>query len=253
MEKDSVNKYNHREMMIVAAAREINDHDIVFIGVGAQLTAAYLAKLTHAPNAKILFESGIIDSNPVGMPIGIADPRLSFQCAKTTGIYYALSLLQRGYVDISFLGCAEVDKYGNLNSTVIGNYQKPSIRFPGSGGANDAASHSKKVVILVLHEKRRFPEKVSYVTSPGFIDGPLSREKAGLRGGGPIRVITNLGVLGFDQFSKKMRLESIHRGVTLSNIQENTGFNLILPEKIPLTKPPSPDQLNILRKIEKKH
>ncbi len=241
--------YSEKVMMIISAAREIRDYDVVFIGVGIQLSAAYLAKMTHAPNAKILFESGIIDSNPVEIPVGIADPRLSSRCAKTTGIYYALSLLQRGFVDISFLGGAEVDRYGNINSTVIGDYRNPEKRLPGSGGANDAASHSNRVVILIPHEKRRFPERVSYITSPGFIDGPKGREKAGLTRGGNIRVITNLGVFGFDSNSKIMRIESIHPGVGLATIQDNTGFDITISEEIPITEPPTIEQLRILRHI----
>jgi len=127
--------------------------------------------------------------------MGIADPRLAYKCAKSCGLFYALSILQRGYVDISLLGGAEVDKYGNINSTVIGDYRRPTIRLPGSGGANDAASHSKRTVILVPHEKCRLPERVSFITSPGHIHGPNDRKEAGLERGGPSRVITDLALI----------------------------------------------------------
>ncbi len=239
--------FTTRELMIVAASREIADQDVVFVGVGVQLAAAYLAKITHAPRSIILFESGIIDSIPVDAPIGIADPRLSYKCSKSCGLFYALSILHRGYVDVSLLGAAEVDTYGNINSTVIGEYRTPNIRLPGSGGANDAASHSKRVVILIPHEKRRLPEKVSYSTSPGFINGPDGRRKAGLRGGGPSRVITDLAVLGFHQKTKMMSLESIHPGVSINEVKKNTGFKLTIPNKMCTTDPPTEKQLKILR------
>jgi len=247
MKQTCAKDFTSKELMIVAAAREIMDKDLVFIGLGASLAAAYLALMTHAPRAKILVESGIVDSVPVGTPISIADPRLAYRCAKTCGGFYALSLLQRGYVDVSLLGGAEVDKYGNINSTVIGDYRSPNVRLPGSGGANDAASHSKRFVILIPHERRRFPEKVSFVTSPGYILGPHDRKKAGLMRGGPSRVITNLAVLGFHNRSKMMKLESIHPGVSIKEIEGNTGFKLGIPKKIQTTKPPTVEQLRLLR------
>jgi len=233
--------------MIVAAARQIEDQDVVFVGVGVGLAAAYLAKMTHAPKARILFESGIIDSIPRDTPIGIADPRLSRDCAKSCGLFYTLGVLQRGYVDVSLLGGAEVDKYGNINSTVIGNYRRPRIRLPGSGGANDAASHSKRTVILISHEKSRLPERVSFMTSPGYISGPRGRKEAGLSGGGPSRVITDLAVLGFHHRSKMMRLESVHQGIALAEIENNTGFELIIPRRVRITEPPTVKQLRLLR------
>ena len=249
MKKKYAKCFTAKELMIVAAAREVVDQDVVFVGVGISLAAAYLAKITHAPNARIIFESGIIDSIPIDSPIGIADPRLSYNCAKSCGIFYALSILQQGYVDVSFLGGAEVDKYGNINSTVIGDYRRPKIRLPGSGGANDAASHSKRIVILIPHEKRRFPEKVSFLTSPGYIHGPDARKEVGLKGGGPSRVITDLAVLGFHHKSKMMQLESLHQDVSLTEIKKNTGFELIIPKKIHTTEPPTSEQLNLLRSV----
>lgn len=247
MREKYAREFTRRELMIVAAAREIADRDIVFVGVGVPMAAAYLAKMSHAPRATILFESGIVDSTPTGVPLGIADPRLSQKCAKTCGLFYALSLLQRGYVDISLLGGAQVDKYGNVNSTVIGDYSTPNTRLPGSGGANDAASHSRRFVVLIPHERRRFPERVSYVTSPGYIDGPDGRKEAGLKGGGPARVITDLAVLGFHDESKMIQLESLHPGVSLAEIRDNTGFEIIIPTKVRTTRPPTAMQLKLLR------
>jgi len=239
--------FTTKELMIVAAAREIADQDVVFVGVGLPLAAAYLAKVTHAPRAGILFESGIVDSTPIDTPIGIADPRLSHNCAKSCGLFYTLSLLQRGYVDISLLGGAEVDKYGNINSTVIGEYRNPTIRLPGSGGANDAASHSKRTVILIPHEKRRLPGKVSFITSPGYIQGPEDRKEAGIKGCGPCRVITDLAVLGFHHKTKMMQVESIHPNVSVAEIRKNTGFELVVSEKVRTTEPPTVEHLKLLR------
>ena len=246
-ERNHPTKSTGTELMIVAAAREIVDQDVVFVGVGPGMAAALLAKMSHAPRARVVFESGVVDSMPIETPRGIADPRLSSKCAKSCGLFYALSLVQRGYVDISLLGGAQVDKYGNINSTVIGEYRNPVVRLPGSGGANDAASHSKRFVVLIPHERRRFPERVSYITSPGYVDGPEGRKKAGLRGGGPARIITDLAVLGFHRDSKTVKLESVHPGVSLSEIKENTGFEIRIPSKVRATEPPTARQLRLLR------
>jgi acyl CoA:acetate/3-ketoacid CoA transferase beta subunit len=239
-------RYVARELMIVAAAREIADSEVVFVGIGMGVAAASLAKLTHAPNTKVVFESGIVDTNPINPSIGIADPRLAQRCSKTCGTSYILGIVQAGRVDVSLLGAAEVDKYGNLNSTAIGDYQKPDIRFPGSGGANDAASHSKRTLVMIPHQRRRLPETVSYVTSPGFFHG-ASRAGSGLKGGGPSRVITNLAVLGFHPRSRIMRVVSIHPGVPADEVRKNTGFDITIPTNVPRTEPPTPKELSILR------
>jgi acyl CoA:acetate/3-ketoacid CoA transferase beta subunit len=239
--------FSRKELMIVAAAREIVDRELVFLGLGLPKLAALLAKKTHAPRAVLSIEGGVIDINSFESLMSIGDPRIAFGCAKVCGTFYTLSLLQKGIVDLCLLGGAEVDKFGNINSTVIGNYKRPKTRFPGSGGANDLASHGKRTVIMIPHEKRRFPEKVSYITSPGFVDGPEGRKKAGLKWGGPSRVITDLAVLGFHSKTKTMQLESIHPGVAISEVLDNTGFDLLIPNKVPLTKPPTAKQLSILR------
>ena len=148
---------------------------------------------------------------------------------------------------MGFLGAAEVDQYGNINSTVIGNYIKPQVRLPGSGGANDIASLAKRVVIIVPHQLRKFPERVQYITTPGHLDGVGARERAGLRGAGPVRVVTNLAVMGFDDETKRMKLRSLHPGVSLDQVRENTGFELLVTEPIEETPAPTPEQLKLLR------
>jgi glutaconate CoA-transferase subunit B len=236
-----------QEIMAVSAAKEFRDGDVAFIGTGLPMVAAYLAKFSHAPSAVLVFESGIVDARPRELATGVGDLRLLEGCVKATGLYYALSLLQGGFVDIGFLGGAEVDEYGNINSTVIGDYARPRVRFPGSGGANDIGSLAGRLVIMMPHEGRRLVRRVQYLTTPGFLDGPGGRERAGLRGEGPVRVITDLAVLDFDPASKRMRLVSVHPGVTLADVEERTGFPLLRAAEIGTTPQPGPAEIRLLR------
>lgn len=154
----------------------------------------------------------------------------------------------RGMVDYAFLGGAQIDKYGNINSTIIGEYERPKVRFPGSGGANDFASLCWKTIIMTMHNPSRFVEKLNFVTTAGFLSGPGAREKAGLApGGGPYKVVTNLAVMGFDETSKAMSVESIHPGITIDEVIRNTGFELVIPKRIEQTAPPSEEELRVLR------
>jgi glutaconate CoA-transferase, subunit B len=237
------------EFMAVAASREIGDGEVAFIGTGLPMVAGYLAKATHAPRTNLVFESGIIDPKPVDLATGVGDYRLLHGATQVAGTWYALSLLQQGKVDIGFLGTAEIDPFGNLNSTAIGGYPKPKVRLPGSGGANDMASMAKRIVIICRHDKRRFVEKVQYVTTPGFLDGPGARERAGLPGGGPVRVITDRAILGFDEKTKRMRLEAIYPGGSVDDVVANTGFELLLAPRIGQVPPPTPEQLHLLRHV----
>jgi acyl CoA:acetate/3-ketoacid CoA transferase beta subunit len=156
-------------------------------------------------------------------------------------------VVHRGLADVGFLGGAQIDVYGNLNATLLGNYEKPKKRFPGSGGANVIASCAKRVLIIMQQEKRRFVERVDYITSPGFLTGGNSRREAGLTGGGPDKVITDLGILGFDRDSKRMKLVSLHPGITVQQIRDATGFELIVPDNVEVTPPPTEQELQILR------
>ena len=241
--------FTREELMAVAATREIGDGEVAIIGTGLPMIAAYLAKKTHAPRSCLFFESGIIGAFPKELAIGVGDFRLLSNCVKASGLYYALSLIQGGYVDLGFLGAAEIDLYGNINSTVIGDYSHPKVRLPGSGGANDIASLAKRVVIIVPHEKRKFPSRCHYITTPGYLDGPEGRKSAGLPGGGPTRVITNLAIMGFEPASKRMQIESLHPGVSLDEVQENTGFELLVSETLTETQVPSEEQLHLLRNV----
>jgi glutaconate CoA-transferase subunit B len=161
-----------------------------------------------------------------------------------------LLLQQRGYVDYGFLGGAQVDQYGNLNSSFIGDADNPKVRLPGTGGANDIASLASKILVAMHHEKKRFVKKVDFVTTPGYLNGGDTREKAGLTMGGTYKVITHLGIFGFDEKTRRMRLESLHPGATVEEVKDRTGFDLLIPDKIQHTKPPTEEELRVLRELD---
>ena len=247
---DLPDECTRNEMMIVAAARQIREGEVTIVGTGLPMAATALAMNTHAPNLNYIVETGIGDLMPVHASLSVADTRL-LGAAKPSFVRNILEalgfLVQRGLADLGFLGGAQIDMYGNLNATCVGDYAKPKKRFPGSGGANPIASCAKRVLIIIRHEKRRFLERVEYITSPGHLQGGDSRRAAGLRGGGPDRVITDLGVMDFEPESKRMRVISLHPGITREKIQEATGFPLLFAPEVAVTPPPSPEELNILR------
>ena len=239
------------ELMAVCGARMIKNVEVVFVGTGLPLIAAMLAKRTHAPAAKIVYEAGFIDSNAIDIALSRADSRLGYRASAAIGLIETLGLLlQGGHVDVGFVGAAQIDEYGNINTTYIGEYEKPTVRLPGSGGGNDIVSSARHIVIIMPHEKRKLVKKLDYLTSPGFLDGPAAREKAGLRGGGPSLVVTNLCQMDFDPETKRIRLATIHPGVTQQQILENTGFNMVVPKKVATTELPTLEELKILRAID---
>jgi len=241
-------QYSNQELMAICGARLIWDGAIVLAGTGLPILSSMLAQKMHAPNAKIVYEGGSIDTQNDELPRSVCDPRLMKNAAAALDIRAAMGeILQGGYVDIGFLGGAQIDKYGNINSTCIGNYRKPKIRLPGSGGANDIASLAKNTFIITLHEKRKF-HSCDYLTSPGHLKGRNSREKAGLRGNGPKYIITDLCIFDFDERSKKARIKSLHPGVTKKEVLKNMSWRPIVPWKIPVTKPPTDAELSILRR-----
>jgi glutaconate CoA-transferase subunit B len=239
------------ELMAVCGSRQIKNYEVVFIGTGLPLIAAMLAKKTHAPNAKIVYEAGFIDSNAKDIALSIADSRLGYHAAGAIGLIETLGLmLQGGHVDLGFVGAAQIDEYGNINTTYIGSFEKPTVRLPGSGGGNDIISSARRVVAIMTHEKRKMVKKLDYLTSPGFLDGPGAREKAGLLGGGPSLVVTNLCQMDFDPETKRIRLATVHPGVTVQQVVENSGFDLIIPEDVPTTELPTCEELALLRAID---
>ena len=243
--------YTPQELMVVAGSREIHDDDVVFVGMRLPLLAFQLAKSTHAPHTVGIFENGILRDKPARDALYTMGDSPNIESSIwTTSMMDIMSLLQSGRVSLGFIGGAEVDRFGNLNTTYIGGKENVQVRLPGSGGGSDIASLSKRLVIIMNHERRRFIEKVDYLTSPGFGDGKDWRLKNGLKGEGPCAVITTKGILRFDPETKEMILDSIHPEVTLEEILENTGWSLKLPIAIEKTKPPSPSELRIIRKFD---
>jgi glutaconate CoA-transferase subunit B len=240
--------YNKIEMMICAASRYLEDGKTVAVGTGAPCATAMLAQKTTSPNLVILFVAGGLAPLLPQMPISVGDSRTFFRGIMAAGMVEMMMTCSRGLVDYGFLGGAQIDRYGNINSTIIGDYYRPKVRFPGSGGANDFASLCWKTLIITVHSKSRFVEKLDFITSPGYLSGPGAREAAGLPpGSGPYKIITDLAVLGFDQETKQLKIESVHQGVTLEQIKAETGFDLHGADFIRTTPPPSREELRILR------
>jgi acyl CoA:acetate/3-ketoacid CoA transferase beta subunit len=240
--------FSQGEIMAVAAARALRDGERVLAGTGIPMVAATLAKYTHAPNLNILIEAGYGKAMPIHPFVGTADNRALYRATIfTTALDMNGMVLHRGKVETGFLTGIEVDVYGNLNLTVTPSWEIPEKRVSGGGGANDIASMSDRILIIMKHERRRFPGKVSHNTAPGHIDGPDGRGKAGLRGKGPELVFSDLAVLGFDDDNKRMKLVSLHPGVTIEEVKENTQFDLIIPPHIPTTETPTQKEQDLIR------
>jgi glutaconate CoA-transferase subunit B len=245
--------YSLQELLVAASAAEIKDGDVIFAGVGVPTLGALVAKLTTAPNAIIAMESGSIGPQPYRVILGIGDNPCVENCICTTSLWRLFSDQQRGYFDVGMVGGAQVDKFGNLNSTAIfgkGSYIKPASRLPGSGGANDIASSAGRTIITLPLQKRRFLERVDYITSPGYIDGYDAREKAGIPGGGPAAIITNKCVFRFDSVTKEAYLYSVHPGVTVEEVRAEVSWDLKVAEEVKETKPPTEEQLRITRILD---
>lgn len=241
--------YTLREMMTIMAAREIHDGDIVFCGTGISMVAAMAAKRINAPESIIFFETGAFDSKLEEIPMAVADPRVMYGAASCGTLLDAFATMQNritGDHVIGIVGAAQVDRYGNLNSTCIGDYYKPATRFSGSGGACDVASFVPRSIAFMQHEKRKFPEKLDYLTSPGYLDGAGARERNGLYSGGPVAVISNLGVMHFDEKTKEMYLAFYYPGITPQKILDNMEFTVDV-SKATEALPPTERELKILR------
>lgn len=241
--------YNEMELMIVTAARQLENDSSVGVGTGAPCAAAMLAQRTHAPDILILFEAGGVGPELRRMPISVGDSRTFYHGVLAGAMADIMEPCARGMVDYTFLGGAQIDMYGNLNSTIAGeDHDNPTVRFPGSGGANDYASYCWRTMVMTVHDKRRFVANLDYMTSPGWLSGGDSRERAGLPAGtGPYRIITNMAVLGFEAESKRMQVLSINPGHTREEIIENTGFELLWADAVVETSPPTEEELRILR------
>jgi glutaconate CoA-transferase subunit B len=234
--------------MIINAARLLRDGDVVFVGVGQPNLACNLAKRTHAPNLVMIYEAGVIGAEPARLPLSIGDPTLVSGALSIVSMYDIFSLyLQRGNIDVGFMGGAQIDKYGNINATVIGpDYARPKTRLPGSGGAQEIAAWANRCYLMTPHQKRRFPERVDFLTSAGFLSGQGDREAAGLRGGGMLAVVTDIGILEPDP-TGELVLTTLHPGRTAEQARENTGWALKMAESIRTSGVVTNEELHILR------
>jgi glutaconate CoA-transferase subunit B len=243
--------YTPTELLATVASKLLEDGKSVFVGTGLPMIAGMLAQRTHAPNLLIIFEAGGIGPRVPVLPISVGESKTFYDAAAASSMHDVMSLSQSGYVDYGFLGAAMIDMYGNINTTVIGEHDHPKVRLPGSGGANDVGSFCWRTIIMMRQEKRRFLKKVDFVTTPGYLTGPGAREEAGLPSGtGPYRVITQLGLYGFDEVTKRLKLLAVHPGVTIEQIKENSEFEILIPDRIETTTPPTPEERRLLREID---
>lgn len=240
--------YTTYEMMVCTAARMLRDGEVVFVGIGIPNVAVNLARRTRCPNLVLIYESGAIGAQPDRLPISIGDPALVAGALSVCSMpevfqYY----LQRGLIDVGFLGGAQIDRFGNINTTVIGDYEHPKTRLPGSGGACEIAALARRVLLVMTHKRRSFPERVDFLTSPGYLRGGDERDHLHMPGGGPQAVITDLGVLTFAPDTHEMMLDSLHPGITVEQVRENTEWPLRIAPTVGETEPPSAEELRVLR------
>jgi len=247
--------YIKPELMACCGAREIRDNDVVIVGTGFPTMSANIAKETHAPNVVLMQESGVIDARPKRPALSVGDPCLNPGAAMVGGLVEIMGMcLQAGWVDVGFLSGSQVDKYGNINTTVIGDYDNPFSRLPGSGGANPIGSLAKRTLIIALHDKRRLAEKVDFITTPGYIDGPGARVRWGLpKQSGPACIITNKAVLRFDDETREAYLASYHPDSSVEEILENTPWELNVASDVHETEPPTEAELRAIREVLDPH
>lgn len=247
----NTNNFTAAEILAVMSSRLLKEGQVVFAGVGVPLLAATLAQRLRCPGLTILFEGGVL--GPM-IEAGKLPPSTNEQrCTKRANMVMSstevLLLLQRGHVDVGFMGGAQIDRFGNLNSSYIGDPAKPKTRLPGTGGGNDISSLTNMIVAM-KHERRRFVEKVDFITSPGWIEGGTSRRDCGLPAGGMFRVVTDLGIFGFDEQTREMKIVALHPGVTVEQVQDNTGFKMLHDKDIAVTEAPTERELAELRAID---
>ncbi len=239
--------YTAAELMTINAARLLRDGDVVFVGVGLPNLACNLARRTHAPNLVMIYEAGVIGAQPARLPLSIGDPTLVSGAAAICSMYEIFAFyLQRGLIDVGFLGGAQIDRFGNVNATVIGDYAHPKVRLPGSGGSAEIAAWANRTYFLTPHQKRRFPERCDFVTGAGHLQGNGSRAAAGLRGGGPAAVVTDIGLLEPDA-SGELTLAALHPGRTVEEACANTGWPLKVAATLRTTEPVTAEELRLLR------
>jgi len=236
------------EMMSIAAARSLRDGQICFVGIGLPSTAANLARRLHAPNLVLVYESGTLDTRPEELPLSIGDGILAASATTVVSVPEIFNYwLQPGRIDVGFLSGAQLDRYGNINTTVIGEYDEPQVRLPGSGGAPEIAASCREVIVVMRHRARAFVDQVDFVTSLGHGSGPNDRTVLGLRGAGPVRVITDLGVLEPDPDTAELVLTALHSGIAVERVHAETGWELEVSADLMITAPPTETELATLR------
>lgn len=239
-------KFTPAELMIVNAARLLRDGDRVFVGVGQPNLACNLARRTHAPRLVMIYEAGVVGAQPARLPLSIGDPTLVSGATSVCSMYDIFTLyLQRGNVDVGFLSGAQIDQFGNINATVIGAYEHPKVRLPGSGGSMEIAAWANRIYIMAPHQKRRFPQTVDFRTSAGFLSAKAQRLASGVRGQGPQAVVTDLGIMEPDE-NGELILTALHPGISVEQAIQNTGWNLRATGDLRITEPPSSEELHIL-------
>ena len=245
----AITHYNLMELMVCVAARQLEDGKTAVIGTGMPLAAAMLAQKTTAPHLIIMFEAGSLAPTLVKLPVSVADSYTQTGAIMHSSMDEIMEAAQRGMVDYTFLGGAQIDMYGNINTSMIGtDYRHHKVRLPGSGGANDLASLCWKTLVITPHDKRRFVSKLDFLTTPGYLTGPGAREAVGLPpGSGHYKVITTLALIGYDITTKRMKVESLHPGVTKGNVVDNTSFEILFDEPLPNTPKPTDEELRVLR------
>src|SRR5690242_19922449 len=251
MSAAGVDSYTSDEVMAIAAARRLRNGISCFVGIGLPSRAANLARATHAPDCVLIYESGTIGAKPVHLPLSIGDGELAETADSVVSVPEIFNYwLQPGRIDTGFLGAAQIDRFANINTTVIGgDYDTPKVRLPGAGGAPEIAANCDQVIVIVRQSTRTFVEKVDFVTSVGFGGGPGDREKLGFRGRGPVKVITDLGVLEPDPESCELTLTQIHEGVDPDQAREATGWPLAVADDLAVTSPPTSEELEVLRDL----
>ena len=239
--------YTPSELMTVNAARLLRDGDVVFVGIGLPNMACNLARRTHAPTLTLIYEAGVIGAQPARLPLSIGDPTLVSGAASVCSMYEVFAFyLQRGKVDVGFLGGAQIDRYGNVNATVIGEYNRPKVRLPGSGGSAEIAAWADRCYLITPHQKRRFPAKCDFVTSAGFLEGGTARRRTGVRGRGPQAVVTNLGILE-PNANGELILAALHPGATIEQVRAKTGWSVKVSTHLRTTEAPGEQELKLVR------
>lgn len=245
--------YTTDEMMTVAASRELRDGAVCFVGIGLPSEAANLARATHAPNCVLVYESGTIGAKPEVLPHSIGDGELAEHADSVVSVPEIFGYwLQTGRIDVGFLGAAQIDRYANINTTVIGPYDDPKVRLPGAGGAPEIAASAREVMVVLRHTPRAFVEKLAFVTSAGHLDGGDSRKELNYLGAGPTVVITDLGILRPAPETRELTLTALHPGSSVAQAREATGWELCVAEEVQTTDPPTAEELQTLRELRAK-